>query len=286
LIKFICIKSKKNQTMKKSIILSFTIAAFILSAIVSCKKNTAATTAQQNLTMFLTDAPGDYQHVYVDIRSVFVKIEKESENHNSEDSSNEEWINLDANAQVYDLLALNNGIDALLANSGAPKGEVKEIKIELGNNNSVVKNGVTYPLQLNAEDAEVEIESSHDNFEDDGNDNFRLWLDFDVSSSVIELPGNVFWLKPVINQFNEKASGEIEGKITPANGVASIKIFNNSNSYFGIPEEEGEFKIRGIKPGTYNMEITGKNGYQDETINNIQVKAGEDTKLENIQLSL
>lgn len=272
--------------MKKSILISSAIAVLIFTSISSCKKNSSSVTTQQNLTMFLTDAPGDYQHVYVDIRSVFVKIEKETENHDSEDSSKEEWINLNANAQVYDLLALNNGIDALLANSGAPKGEVKEIKIELGNNNSVVKNGVTYPLQLNAEDAEVEIESSLDHFENNGNDNFRLWLDFDVCSSVKEFPGNIFILKPVINQFNEKASGEIEGKITPVAGVASIKVFNNSNTYFGIPEEEGEFKIRGIKPGSYTMEIIGKNGYQNQTINNIVVKAGEDTAIENIKLSL
>lgn len=285
--------------MKRSILTSLSFAVLIVIAISSCKKN-ATSAGQQSLTMYLTDAPGDYEHVYVDIRSVFVKIDKDdqSENNNGDDDnggddngnnsgddSNSEWINLNAYAQVYDLLALNNGIDALLANSNLPKGELKEIKIEIGTNNSVVKNGTTYPLQLKAEDAEVEIESGNDECEDDGMNNFRLWLDFDVSSSVIELPGNIFWLKPVINQFNGKASGEVEGKITPSNSVASIKIYNNSNTYFGIPEEEGEYKIRGIKPGTYTMEIVGANGYQNQTITNIMVKAGEDTKIETIQLS-
>lgn len=275
--------------MKKNLIISFSLTALLFATIISCNKSSSAPAAgQQNLTMFLTDAPGDYQHVYVDIRSVFVKIEKEKESGNDSggDNSNEEWVNLNANAKVYDLLALNNGIDALLANSNTPLGQIKEIKLELGTNNSIVINGITFPLQLDASEAEVEIECNNDNFEEDGNSQFRIWLDFDVSSSVLELPGNIFWLRPVINMFNQKASGEIEGKINPASGVASIKIYNANHTYFGTPEEEGEFKIRGIAPGTYTIEITGKNGYRNETRTNITVKAGEDTKIENIQLIL
>lgn len=289
--------------MKKNIIFSVSVTLLIMVIAISCSKSSSTAAGEQNLTMFLTDAPGDYEHVYVDIRAVFVKVEHESEDHHGDDdnggddhgngdddsdghhSSDDEWINLNANAQVYDLLALNNGIDALLANSNVAKGDVKKIKIEIGNNNSIVKDGVTYPLNIHAEDAEVEIETSMDDFDDDGDSRFRIWLDFDVSSSVIELAGNIFWLKPYINLFNQTGSGEVEGRVSPANGVAQIKLYNSNNTYFGIPEDEGEYKIRGVKAGTYTMEIIGKNGYKNETRNNIVVTTGEDTKVENIVLT-
>lgn len=285
--------------MKKNAIISLSVALLIIATALSCSKSSSSAAGEQNLTMFLTDAPGDYEHVYVDIRAVFVKVESEAEDHSGDDNGgggsddsaddhsngDDEWINLNANAQVYDLLALNNGIDALLANSDIKKGQVHKIKIEIGSNNSIVKNGVTYPLNISAEDAEVEIECEREDFDDDGNSQFRIWLDFDVSSSVIEMAGNIFWLKPYISLFNQTGSGEVEGRVSPANGVASIKLYNSNNTYFAIPEDEGEFKIRGVKAGTYTMEIIGKDGYKNETRSNLVVKTGEDTKVENIVLT-
>lgn len=285
--------------MKKNAIISLSVALLIIATALSCSKSSSSAAGKQNLTMFLTDAPGDYEHVYVDIRAVFVKVESEAEDHSGDDNGgsgnddsaddhsngDDEWINLNANAQVYDLLALNNGIDALLANSDIKKGQVHKIKIEIGSNNSIVKNGVTYPLNISAEDAEVEIECEREDFDDDGNSQFRIWLDFDVSSSVIEMAGNIFWLKPYISLFNQTGSGEVEGRVSPANGVASIKLYNSNNTYFAIPEDEGEFKIRGVKAGTYTMEIIGKDGYKNETRSNLVVKTGEDTKVENIVLT-
>lgn len=285
--------------MKKNAIISLSVALLIIATALSCSKSSSSAAGEQNLTMFLTDAPGDYEHVYVDIRAVFVKVESEAEDHSGDDNGgggsddsaddhsngDDEWINLNANAQVYDLLALNNGIDALLANSDIKKGQVHKIKIEIGSNNSIVKNGVTYPLNISAEDAEVEIECEREDFDDDGNSQFRIWLDFDVSSSVVEMAGNIFWLKPYISLFNQTGSGEVEGRVSPANGVASIKLYNSNNTYFAIPEDEGEFKIRGVKAGTYTMEIIGKDGYKNETRSNLVVKTGEDTKVENIVLT-
>ena len=42
----------------------------------------------------------------------------------------------------------------------------------------------------------------------------RLWLDFDISRSIIE-KNNQFYLKPVIKFFTVKSTAGVSGKVTP-----------------------------------------------------------------------
>ena len=58
------------------------------------------------------------------------------------------WQDLQIRPGVYDLLTLRNGTDTLLASGTIPEGKIKRIKITLGTNNSLVKDSVSYPLNL------------------------------------------------------------------------------------------------------------------------------------------
>ncbi len=78
------------------------------------------------------------------------------------------------NAGIYDLLKFRNGIDAMLANGSISKGEIKAIRLTLGNNNSVVIDSVSYPLQLK-ENNKVIIKLEDVEKTDDRN--FKLNLD-------------------------------------------------------------------------------------------------------------
>lgn len=101
----------------------------------SCSKENTGTT---NLHVRLTDAPAAYDEVNVDIREVRVNLR--------DDSSG--WVSLSTNAKVYNLLALQNGIDTLLATGTVQSGILKEIRLILGPNNTIVAGGVTYPLTI------------------------------------------------------------------------------------------------------------------------------------------
>jgi hypothetical protein len=64
-----------------------------------------------------------------------------------------------------------------------------------------------------------------------------------------------------------------------------IKAYNATDTAFAMPEDEGEFKIRGLREGTYSLFIDGINGYRDTTINNIAVQRSRETQLGTIRLT-
>ncbi len=51
-----------------------------------------------------------------------------------------------------------------------------------------------------------------------------------------------------------------------------------------LPSREGEFKVRGLADGTYMVTVEGIAPYIKQTINNVIVKKGEDTKIGTITL--
>lgn len=302
--------------MRKFNLTTFIWAIALLMLAAGCQKNVTqtATPSQQSVALYLTDAPGVFDNVFIDIQSVKIKIDTCSNsqhdqnddngnggadnhggnggtddhgnnsggtddhggnsNHDGTDNNCEVWQSLNITTGVYDLLALRNGIDTLLAHGdNIISGNIDEIEITLGNNNSVVIDGASHSLSL-ANNA-ISIKVSDDDFDEFSPDHSRLWLDFDVASSIIQ-QGDVFILQPVIRFFTLNETGEVKGRINPSNAVASVKIYNTTDTAFAIPDREGEFEVRGLKPGTYNILVDATGNYQDATINNVVV--GSDGK--------
>ena len=88
----------------------------------------------------------------------------------------------------------------------------------------------------------------------------------------------------MLKPFGRHSSGEIEGKIRPVHSNGMVKAYNATDTAFAMPEDEGEFEIRGLHEGTYNLFIDGINGYRDTTIHNISVQRRRETDLGTIQL--
>jgi hypothetical protein len=122
--------------MRKGILLMLIVALSAIITFVSCKKDKTST-----LQIRLTDAPLAVEEVNVDIRSVKVKFDDDTSNVNG-------WYSLQTNARVYNLLGLQNGVDTVLATGNFPQNVVKEIRFELGPNNTIKDNGVVYPLVI------------------------------------------------------------------------------------------------------------------------------------------
>lgn len=107
----------------------------IISFYACTKDNNSGTS---NLRINLTDAPAAFDEVNVDIREVRVNFKDDSTG----------WVTLNTNAAVYNLLGLQNGVDTLLATGNVQTGIVKEIRLILGPNNSILENGVSKPLTV------------------------------------------------------------------------------------------------------------------------------------------
>ncbi len=124
--------------MKKNLLLIGTAVLIAAVSFVSCKKDNPNNTS--TLHVRLTDAPTAFEEVNVDIREVKVKF--------SDDSLNTGWVTLTTFPGVYNLLALQNGVDTLLGTGVFPVQVVKEIRFVLGPNNTIKDAGVVYPLTV------------------------------------------------------------------------------------------------------------------------------------------
>lgn len=251
---------------------------------------------QTKLSVYLTDGPLDFQQVLVNIQRIEVKIDTCrhhgdddhdgpgcDDDHDSLSSHCEVWDTLSINPGVYDLIRLRNGVDTLLGSGFVLNGKIERIKITLGTNNSVMVDSVLHPLNLISGQNFVFVNIHREHLDSISSANFHLFLDFDLARS-IKLIGGQYWLKPYLKPFGRHSSGEIEGKVRPVHSFGMIRAFNATDTALAHPEDEGEFKIRGLSEGTYSLFIDGINGYQDTTITNIQVRRGRDTELGTIIL--
>jgi hypothetical protein len=245
---------------------------------------------KQNVSIFLTDDPGFFDRVLVDIRSVKVLVDtcaKRDRNgwwDNRRDSCFV-WDSLTIRPGVYDLLTLRNGADTLLAGGNIPAGRIKFIKIELGNNNSLVKDSISYPLSLYpGTDHFILVTLKGDEWDEYLPGRLQLWLDFDVTRSIIKVRDNTFYLRPFLKIFTTRATGSIEGKVLPKDAFAVITAFNAQDTAYALPGKGGEFKIRGLQQGSYTLFVNASNGYRDTTLTNISISSRKEVKLGTITL--
>lgn len=248
------------------------------------------------LSIFLTDGPLDFQKVLVDIQRIEVKLDTCKRNHDDDNdlpgcdddrdrrnSNCEIWDTLNIRPGVYDILKLRNGLDTLLASGFVLNGKIQRIKFTLGTNNNVQVDSVMHPLHLLNNQNYVYVNIKKEHLDSLSSNNFNLYLDFNLSKS-IKLINGKYYLKPVLKPFGKHSTGEIEGKVRPVHSFGMIKAYNATDTAFARPESEGEFKIRGLKEGTYSLFIDGLNGYRDTTITNISVRRNKETELGTIQL--
>jgi hypothetical protein len=278
-----------------------------------CKKENSQSGnshGQQNVSIYLTDDPALFDKVLIDILSVQVQVDTcnhkgendQEDNHDDADSTDHDgdhhdgdhqdekddscviWKTLDIRPGVYDLLTLRNGMDTLLAGGVVPAGEIKKIKIALGTNNSLVKDSIVYPLNLpTGVQPFIIVKMKGGDWDEFQPGRSRLWLDFDVARSIRQI-NNMFYLNPVIHFFTVNSTGSIQGDVGPRESLAVISVYSSNDTAYAIPRHDGEFKIRGLKEGSYTVFINGSNGYQDTTINNVNVTIRHETDLGKITL--
>ncbi|HEY0677636.1 MAG TPA: DUF4382 domain-containing protein [Chitinophagaceae bacterium] len=168
--------------MKKQLfVLLFATLAVASFVVVSCSKQSNNTTLKVNLT----DAPLDAEEVNIDLLAVRVNF--------SNDSSG--WTDLSAVPGIYNLLGLQNGLDTLIAQGTVPAGRLQEIRLILGNNNSIKVNGQVYPLTIpsgSESGLKIKVNRSLSAPID------SLLIDFDAALSVHQEGTTDYKLRPVL----------------------------------------------------------------------------------------
>jgi hypothetical protein len=157
------------------------ILALLCTAIMySCKKEGKTVPVQ----FYLTDKPGLYDSVNVHIIGIEANILHDST----------AWISIDAKDTVINLLDLQNGITQLIAQDMVPEGILQEVRFILGDGNTVVVNGISYPLETpSAMTSGLKIKVNKRL-----NETFNAFiLDFDAAQSV-SVENGIYRLDPVI----------------------------------------------------------------------------------------
>lgn len=290
--------AKPIMIMKTRNILSFASMMAIAVAIfaTACNRSTSAVQpqGQQSLALYLTDGPGLFDKVLIDIKSIKVLVDTSADTrrHDTCDwdrrgiddrkkDSSFVWHDLGIKAGIYDLLQLRNGTDTLLADANISKGSIRLIKIEIGTNNSLVKDSITYPISLPAGAPNyVLIKTEGHEYEEYLPGRNRLWLDFDVARSIIQSGNGAFYLRPVFHFFTKRTSASLVGKITPQRDAKSVlTIYNSTDTAYALPTPDGYFAVRGLKDGTYSVFINATSPYLDSTISNVVIKAPKETSI-------
>jgi hypothetical protein len=142
------------------------------------------------MSVRMKDQPIAFQEVNVEIRRVAVRYD----DHNADRG----WVNLRTKSGVYDLLELQNGVSTVLVEGDRmPVGHVSQMRLYLGNNNSVKVNGVTSALVLSSQDESgLKLNIDADVRRDD---HVEIFFDFDAQHSVVIEGNGTYRLKPVLH---------------------------------------------------------------------------------------
>lgn len=174
------LKFKVMKTVRK---MSWFILALLL--LTGCQKEVGTA----SFTVRMTDAPVDYDEVNVEIELVQV--------HYAGVGSGSGWTDLQTNAGIYDLLLLQNGVStALVLGDTVPVGHMTQMRLILGDNNTVVVDGVTLPLDLSSQ-SRTGLKINLDADVDPG-DEIEIHFDFDAEQSIVIEGNGTYKLKPVL----------------------------------------------------------------------------------------
>jgi hypothetical protein len=228
----------------------------------------ACSDSNQNarLEVRLTDAPGDYDAVNIDIQGVQVQ------------SNSGGWTSLEVETGVYNLLELTNGLDVLLGSIELPAGRVSQIRLILGNNNTLKIGEESFNLTTPSADqtglklnVQAELKEGV---------TYTILLDFDAARSIVKKGNGTYSLKPVIRAISEATSGAIKGEVSIVESSPAVyAIVGLDTVGTSFADETGKFLIKGLPAGTYKVTFSPATGYTISDISDVAVTIGNVTDL-------
>lgn len=233
------------------------------------------------ITVNLTDAPGDYDEVNLEIVDVLIKSDL------SQDDSG--WVSIGFGTEpiLLNVLSLTGGVNALIADAIVPSGNLGQIRLLLGANNYVIVDGQRYELETpSAQQSGLKLVMNRALNPDE---DYEFTLDFDVDKSIVKI-GNpvVYSLHPVIRVFTEDNTGEIEGSVNLVGYQVKVTaMMDGNNAISGYTNALGEFKLKGVSAGIYSIVFTPDpaSNYLETAIHNVVMTNSETNDLGTIFLS-
>lgn len=271
-----------NTSNMRSAVQSLIGIVLITLIAVSCNDINSGEPGKARLDVSLTDAPANYQEVNVDVQGLRIHYTPDGDTADGDG----QWIDLPVEPMTVDLLELTNGVDTLLASAELEPGSYKELRLILGDENTVTVDSVTHDLKVpSGQQSGYKIKLKTELEE---GDDIEVVVDFDAGRSVHKA-GNSgkYILKPVLKAFVEDGDdvGSIAGAVEPADANPNVYAIMNDDTTGTQADEDGEFLLRGLESGQYDLKIEPTEEYNDTTLSDITVEDGEETDIGTVTLN-
>ncbi|WP_375416890.1 DUF4382 domain-containing protein [uncultured Hymenobacter sp.] len=241
--------------MKITRLLPLTAAAAL--ALAGCSKEKESDSTSSKLEVRLTDAPGDFQSVVLDVRQIEVHLKEEKDA--------DGWKTLGFTPQAINVLDYVNGKSALLVSEDFAAGDLKEIRLILGPDSYITnRDGQRYELKTpSGQSSGVKLAKATLR----QRETFQLLLDFDVAKSIVERgnwkPGNDkkerYLLKPVIRVVAQDLRGGLRGTVVPVAARPQVLAIRSSvtgpDTVSTSADAAGAYQLSGLPNGTYRVEF-------------------------------
>ena len=257
-----------------------TLFALLLLAVSSvlfyaCQKDNSASAGKAKLQVYLTDGPGNYEEVVIDVQDI---------NINYTTDSTEGWQSLsNLKAGAYDVLKLVNGHDTLLGDADLNSGKIEQIRLILGPNNYVKVDGQTFPLQTpSAQQSGLKL-----NIHQDVNAGitYKLLLDFDAARSIVKTGNGKYILKPVIHSSLEALGGSIRGYVLPNTFNTAVFAIQGTDTVTSTYTSNGSYILKGLNAGTYTLGFApGDTTYKSQNVTSVAVTTNTVTTVDTVRL--
>lgn len=237
---------------------------------------------QMNIS--LTDAPADYQEVNIEVQELRIHYTPTGDDTTTSDG---QWIDLPVEPMTVNLLELTNGVDTLLSSAELDPGSYKELRLILGDNNTVMVDSALEDLKVpSGQQSGYKIKF---NTELEAGEELDVVIDFDAGRSVHKAgKSGKYILKPVLKAFveDDDETGSIAGAVEPAEADPFVYAIMDDDTTGTQADENGEFLLQGLEGGQYDLSIEPTDeAHADTTLTDITVEGGDQTDLGTITLS-
>ena len=249
--------------MKKQTVLPVLVGLCAILFFGACSKSDSVNEGKAQVDLRLTDAPGAFDALYLDIQGVEFHTDEEG------------WTTVNAVVPgVYNLLEFRNGIDTLIARAVLPAGNLSQVRFLLGEANSIVVDGTEHALKVPSGQQSGLKFNVHQELIPDGS--YTVWTDFDAARSIVQTGNGEYILKPVIRVFTELTNGRIKGLVEPMSAHPIVYAFNETDTATAFPAEDGFFLISGLPEGDYTVvaEPDDVSGLAADTLTAVSVRFG------------
>lgn len=271
-----CIPELYFMRAKKIVAAYCVIALFTSLVFVSCSKNENTTKGEARFQIFLTDDPGDYEEVLIDVQDIQINVT------GNDDGG---WQSLaGVNTGTYDLLELVSDKDTILADATIPSGRIHQLRLILGPENYVKVNGAMIKLNTpSAQQSGLKL-----NIQQDVANGilYKILLDFDVAKSIVATGSGTYNLKPVIRTVFESVGGSIKGWVDPGDFKTAVSAIQGMDTIAGtFTGVDGGYIIKGIAQGVYSVYFNPSDSvHKDSLISGINVVNKEVTIVDTVFL--